>query len=55
MPPSLFLKFIFIYFEKERASRGGAEREGDRILSKLHAVSVEPDARLEPINHEIRT
>ena len=39
-------------------SGGGAEREGDRIHeagSRLWAVSTEPDAGLEPANHEIMT
>ena len=51
-----FSKFIFIYFEREIESKGGgAEREGDRIPSRLCAVSSEPDAGLEPMNHEIMT
>ena len=39
-------------------SRGGAEREGDtesKAGSRLSAVSTEPNARLEPTNHEIMT
>ena len=39
-------------------SRGGAEREGDtesEAGSGLSAVSTEPDAGLEPTNHEIMT
>ena len=39
-------------------SRGGAEREGDTEFeagSRLIAVSTEPDAELEPMNHEIMT
>ena len=36
-------------------SRGGAERGGDRIPSKLCAASTEPDAGLEFVNHEIMT
>ena len=36
-------------------SRGGAEREGERIPSRLHAVSAEPDAGLDLINCEIMT
>ena len=34
---------------------GEAEREGDRILSRLRTVSAEPDAGLELTNHEIMT
>lgn len=26
------------------------EREKERIMSKLHAIPVEPDARLKPMN-----
>ena len=36
----------------------GADREGDtesEAGSRLLAVSIEPDARLEPMNHEIMT
>ena len=39
-------------------SRGGAERRGDtesEAGSRLRAVSTEPDAGLELVNHEIRT
>ena len=36
-------------------SRGGAETEGERILSRLHAVSTEPDPGLELTNPEIKT
>ena len=39
----------------KHASRGGAEREGERIPSRLCTVSVEPDAGLKPVNHEIMT
>ena len=43
--------------ERERASRcqGGAEREGERILSRLCAVSMELDVELEPTNLKIMT
>ena len=47
-----FLKFI--YSEREQAG-GGAEREGERIPSRLLTVSAEPDAGLEPSNCEIMT
>ena len=52
---SIFLRFLFIYFERERDSRGGAEREEERIPSSLRAVSAEPNVGLEPLNHEIMT
>ena len=50
-------------FEREReretdsTSGGGAEREGDKIQSRLQApaVSTEPDVGLEPTNCEIVT
>ena len=46
---------MLIYFEKEREreNRGGAGREGERIPSRLCAVSTEPDARLKPTDREI--
>ena len=36
---------------------GGYETDGgiERILSRLHTVSMEPDLGLEPTNHEIMT
>ena len=49
---------MFIYFERERAhahSRGGAERRGERISSRLCAKSTEPDAGLNLMNREIMT
>ena len=48
---------LFVYFEGERSSRGGAVREGEgeRTPSRLHAVSTEPDPGIEPTNHEITT
>ena len=33
-------------------TKGGAERERDRVPSRLHAVSTEPDAGLDPTNRE---
>ena len=50
-----FFKCLFILRERERASKGGAEREGDRIPSRLHAVSAEPNMGLKPTNCEIMT
>ena len=44
--------------ERERVSRGGAEREGDtesEAGSRLQAISAEPDAGLELTNCEIMT
>ena len=44
--------------ERQSTSRGGVEREGDtesETGSRLRAVSTEPDAGLEPTDHEIVT
>ena len=53
------LSFIFkcLFFERERKSRGGAERERgrQRIPSRLCANSREPHAGLEPTNCGIVT
>ena len=51
---------MFIYFwDRDKQSMSGreAEREGDTEPegSGLSAVSTEPDAGLEPTNHEIMT
>ena len=37
------------------SGEGQRERERQRISSKLYPVSTEPDAGLEPTNHEIMT
>ena len=39
--------------ERDRESREGAERGRERVPSRLHAVTPEPDAGLEPANCEI--
>ena len=55
------LGFFFLFFPErasERASRGGAEREGDTETEagpRLRAVSTQPDVGLEPRSHEIMT
>ena len=44
--------------ERQSISMGGAERGGDtesEAGSRLRAVSTEPNAGLEPTNHEIMT
>ena len=38
-----------------RMSWGGIEREEGEVPSGLHAVSVDPDAVLDPMNCEIMT
>ena len=54
--PFSFLKFLFILKEREITSRGGAEKkEAERIPSRLHTISMEPDVELKPTNHEIIT
>ena len=49
--------FKCLFILREREHRGGAEREreAERIPTRLHAVSPEPDAGLEPTNGEIMT
>ena len=51
----IFLKLIFICFEKGIASGGGTETEGDRIPSRLHTASADPDARFKLTNCKIMT
>ena len=41
--------------EREGASRRETEREGERILSRLCAVSAEPDMALDLTNRVIMT
>ena len=50
-----FLKKIFLslFILRERASRGGAE--GERIPSRLRAVSTEATVGVKPMNREIMT
>ena len=59
-PGETFLKKFCLPWETERqsATGGGAEREGDtesEAGSRLGAISTEPDAGLEPTNREIVT
>ena len=57
-----FLIFLNVYLflrerQRQSASRGGVEREGDtesEAGSRLPAVSTEPDAGLELTDREIR-
>ena len=47
---------VYLFFERQSMSRGGAEREGDtesEAGSRPRAVSTEPDAGLELTNREI--
>ena len=41
--------------EKERERAAQCEREAERIPSRLHTVSEEPDMGLNPINRDIMT
>ena len=61
---NIFLIFYNIYFwererekerEKKKESGGGAEREGDKILSGLSADSREPGVGLKLMNCKIIT
>ena len=48
--------FLNVYFERERMQMGKGQREGgQRIQSGLFTDSSEPDAGLQPTNHEIVT
>ena len=54
------LSFSFFHLlerDRDRMSRGGAERERrrERIPSRLHTASAEPDTGLEFMNCEIMT
>ena len=53
----VFCCFFFLEKEKERActSQGKAEGEGERIPSRLRAVSAEPNAGFDLTNREIMT
>ena len=53
-----FFNVYLVLRERQRVSRGGAEREGDtgsEAGSRLPAGSAEPDAGLKPTNREIVT
>ena len=41
--------------ETEGGREGGKERQRQRILSRLQAVSAEPNTGPDPMNHEITT
>ena len=49
--PLIFFLLVCLFFEGGR----GRERGRERIPSRLHAVSAEPDAGLELTNCEIMT
>ena len=53
------LKFIYLFWERERVSKHkqgrGRDRGRERIPSRLCTVSTEPDVGLKPMNCEIMT
>ena len=50
-----FVFFKFVCLLREREMEGGAERDRERIPSRLHTVSTEPDVGFELMNPEIMT
>ena len=44
--------FVYLLRDHARVTGGGAEREGERIPSRVHAVSRIPDMGLKLTNHE---
>ena len=46
---------IFLFILRAHASRGGAERGRDRIQSRLHTASTEPDVGFDLTNCKILT
>ena len=49
---------VYLFFERQSTSQGGAEREGDaesEAGSRLRAVSTEPNAGIELTDYEIMT
>ena len=50
------LQFLFVtclFIEREQVGEG--QREGERIQSRFHTVSPEPNMRLDLTNHDIPT
>ena len=56
---NICIYFKFVYLERKRGCAGeqekGRERRRERIPSRLHAVSTEPNVGLDPTNCEIMT
>ena len=58
---NIFFKFIFFLRERKstcadvQVGEGPRETERERIPSRSHTVSTEPDIGLEPMNQEIIT
>ena len=49
----LFFSIIYLFWEKESMSDGGAEREGEGILSRICTDSAEADVGLNLMNLKI--
>ena len=54
LTPTLFVNKSLFFRERDRERKRERERERE-TPSRLHAVSAEPDARLDPMNWEIMT
>ena len=51
-----FIFFMLIHFEREHTrEQGREERKGERIPSRFHTVSTEPNSGLDLTNCEILT
>ena len=55
MLANVIIIVTFIYLERDSVSGGGAEREGERILSRLHTVSTESHVANNLMNGKIIT
>ena len=55
IPFSFFFFNVYLFILRERVWVGEGQREGERVLSRLRAVSAEPEVRLDPRNCEIMT
>ena len=51
----MFFKLFLTLFERERERAGKGQRGRERIPSRLHAASIEPNGGLELTNSEIKT
>ena len=52
-----FFEVLLIYFEREKACEQGRGRERgrERIPSRIHVVSAEPDVGLNVMSHELKS
>ena len=53
----IFIFLVYLFLEREKAGERQRERErkGERIPSRLHTTSAEPNMKLELTNHKIMT